>query len=161
MSDEIEIKEKTIEHPMEDVLDIESGSTIVEYKERNTELVEIADYDEKDNEIENQFQEVYDVAMDAFDAQSEAAEVVDPKYSARNAEVAAQYLNAALNAVKEKSSMKQHKDKIKKAEAGATGANGNGSTINTQNNIIVDRNDLLKQILATETEPKDITPDET
>jgi len=164
MSDEKVTKEKTIEHPMETVLDIPQGTTIVEYKESlPAELVKHQEYDEKDVEIEEQFQEVYSKAMDAFDDQQEVTETVEGKYVARNAEVAVQFLNAALNAAKEKSNLKMHKDKL----GTATGENGKGPhTVN--NNLIVDRNDLLKAVLeggppqqgVSTNEPIDVTPEE-
>ena len=96
----------------------------------------------KDDEIEGQFQEVYEKAMDAFDEQSTEAELVDGKYKARNAEVAAQYLNTALHAVKEKSNVKQHKDKMVVAKEKAK----TPGTVNQ--NLFVDRNDLLKALQA-------------
>lgn len=143
------IKEKTIEHPMEQVFGIETGSTIVEYTESlPTELSDHNQYDEKDNEIEKQYQEVYDKAMDAFDAQSDIVDTVEGKFAARNAEVAVQFLNAALSAVKEKGGLKQHKDKldvVKQTKGGPT-------TVN--NNLIMDRNDMIRLING---EAKDIT----
>lgn len=155
------IKEKTIEHPLEEVFDIAPGSTVVEYKESvPTVLVDHVKYDDKDEEIEEQFQEVYDKAMDAFDMQQEVSETVEGKYVARNAEVAVQFLSAALNAAKEKSHMKQHKDKL----GTATGQQGEGAKI-INNNLFVDRNDLLKQILERGQQkeaaapPIDITPE--
>jgi hypothetical protein len=145
------IKTKTIEHPLESVFNIEEGTTIVEYKESlPAELVDHQEYDEKDDEIEGQFQEVYTKAMDAFDVQSDIVDTVEGKYAARNAEVAVQFLNAALNAAKEKGGLKQHKDKLE-----ATKQNGGGpKTVN--NNIIIDRNELLRNILK-DNEMKDIT----
>jgi len=150
MSEKI-TKEKTISHPMEEVFGIEANSTIVEYTESlPTELSDHQEYDEKDDEIEGQYQTVYDKAMDAFDAQSDIVDTVEGKYAARNAEVAVQFLNAALNAAKEKGGLKQHKDKLE-----ATKQNGGGpKTVN--NNIIIDRNELLKNILNG-SEMKDIT----
>ena len=142
MSDEKETLTKEVEHPMEEFLDIEPGTTVVEYQETvPTELVVHTDYDNKDNEIEDQFQEVYDKAMDAFDTQSDITDQVEGKFAARNAEVAAQFLNTALSAAKEKSGMKAHKDKldVSKIRAGAPG------TVNQ--NLIVDRNDVLKALL--------------
>lgn len=137
-------KEKNIEHPMEDMLDIEEGTTVKQYEETQPpELVEHSQYDEKDNEVEEKFDTVYYKAMDAFEAQSELSETVEGKYSARNAEVAAQFLNTALNAVKEQSTMKQHKDKITQKPA----SGDSPSTVN--NNVIVDdRNSVLSAIIG-------------
>lgn len=133
--------ELIIEHPMEDVLDIESGTTIVPRNERTTELVEAEQYDEKDDEIEEQIQEVYNAAMDAFEVQMDEVETVEGKFKARNGEVAVQFLNAALAAAKEKSSLKQHKDKITVAQNKLTGP----KTVNN-NLIVADRNELMKTL---------------
>ena len=152
MSEEKEIKTKTVEHPLEEVMGIERGTTLVEYEETlPTELVEHQEYDDKDAEIEEQFQEVYDKAMDAFDAQSDITDQVEGKYAARNAEVAAQFLNTALNAAKEKSGQKQHKDKLEVSKQNA----GKPGTV--QNNLIMDHNEMMRLLNG---EAKDITPDE-
>jgi len=133
--------ETAIYHPLEGVLDIEPGTTMLPSIERESDTVTTGDYDEKDNEIDGQFQEIFDVAMSAYETQVQEAEMVEGKYKARNSEVAVQFLNAALAAVREKSSIKQHKDKVKVAQNKVTGP----STVhNTQNNIIADRNELLK-----------------
>jgi len=136
----------TISHPMEGVLDIEEGTTVIQQIEpRRAELVHADEFDDKDVEIEEQFQEVYDAAMGAFDQQSIDTAAIEPKYRARNQEVAAQYLNAALNAAKEKSNMKQHKDKLTVAKVKAQ----NSGT--TNNNLIVaDRNEILKHLRGEE-----------
>lgn len=135
---------KIIEHPMEGVLDIEPGTTQVPaIPQRNTELVVADEYDRKDEEIEGQFQEVYDAAMDAYEQQVVDTETVEPKYRARNQEVAVQYLNTALNAAKEKSNMKQFKDKMLNDRKNTKGP----ATVNN-NLVVADRNDLLKQILG-------------
>jgi len=141
MSEKI-IVERPIEHPMEEVFDIEAGTTLVPRTEIvPNEMVTAPDYDEKDEEIEGQLQEVYDAAMQAFENQEGVAEIIDPKYQARNSEVAVQYLNTALAAAREKANMKQHKDKIGVAkEAGPV----------TNNNLIVDRNELLKMLQGQE-----------
>ena len=134
---------KIIDHPMEDLLDIESGSTFLPATpSRSTELVQAEEFDSKDREIEEQFQEIYDSAMDAYEQQATDAEAIEPKYRARNQEVAVQYLNAALNAAKEKAGLKQFKDKL------AAASKPQGPKTLNQNLIVADRNDLLKQILG-------------
>ena len=130
-------------HPIEDMFDIESGSTVTTKIERTTELVEADEYDDKDDEIEEQIQEIYDSAMGAFETQMDEAELVEGKYKARNGEVAVQFLNAALNAAKEKSSLKQHKDKLSVSK-GKLGAKVGGDT----NIIVADRNDILRNIVS-------------
>jgi hypothetical protein len=146
-----EILTKEIEHPLEEVFDIEPGTTIMEYVEpTTTKLVKAEEYDKKDEEIEEQFQEVYDRAMDAFDTQSDITDMVEGKYAARNAEVAANFLNTALAAAKEKSNQKSQKDKLEVTKKNV----GTPGTVN--NNLIVDRNDLIRAIQG-DTEIRDIT----
>ncbi len=135
---EIEIP---IDHPLEKIFDIESGTTLMPRTEKSTDLVLANEYDDKDNEIEEQFQEVYDQALSAFEDQVAEAELVEGKYKARNMEVGAQLLNTALAAAKEKSNMKQHKDK----NAIAKGKLGVSTTNNTL--IVADRNILLKELM--------------
>lgn len=140
-------QEKSVEHPMEEVFDVEPGTTLKPYEETQPPvLVDHHQYDEKDDEIEQKFDNLYYKALDAFEAQSELSEQVEGKYSARNAEVAAQFLNTALSAAKEQSTMKQHKDKITSQPAG--GGEGGGGPVTNNNVIIEDRNTLLRNILG-------------
>lgn len=141
MSDK-EFIDNPVYHPMEDILDLEPGTTNLPVIQRSSNLVQCPDFDEKDKEIEDQMQEVYDAAMSAFESQAAEASLIAEEYRARNHEVAAQYLNTALAAAKEKASMKQHKDKLNVAKINAT----KPGTLN-QNLIVADRNDLLKHIL--------------
>ena len=143
--------EITVEHPMEEVLDIEAGTTVITRAEHERqELTVVDEYDEKDQELEGQFQEVYDTAMDAFETQATEADLIDPQFRARNQEVAAQFLNTALGAVKEKSALKMHKDKINIDARKAT----TPKTLN-QNVIVADRNEILKALMQQEDEKKD------
>lgn len=137
-------KDKPI-HPMEQVFDIEPGSTELTFTSER-EVATVAStplFDEKDQEIEKQFQEVYETAMDAFEQQAGQSELIEPKFRARNEEVAVQYLNTALSAAKEKLTLKQHRDKIAVAEQKAN----TPGTLN-QNLIVGDRNDILRTIFA-------------
>lgn len=146
---------KEVSHPLEAAFNIEEGTTIVEFEEvEKTELVKHEEYDEKDVEIEDQFQEVYDKAMDAFEAQSDITEQVEGKYAARNAEVAAVFLNTALHAAKEKGGQKTGKDKLAIAK---TTAKTPGDV--TNNNIIMDRNDLLRMLDGEPNPIKEISDD--
>jgi len=143
-------------HPMESILDIEEGTTMVPAVKRTTELVVSGQYDEKDDEIDEQFQEVYDLSLEAFEQQSQEAELVEGRYKARNGEIAAQYLNIALNAAKDKATLKGNKDKLSLAAEKVTGAK------TTNNNLIVgDRNEILKTLMGQDAKPEpiDITPE--
>lgn len=128
------IETKTIEHPLESVFNIEPGTTEVQIEKVQTQLTTVDLYDEKDREIEQQFQEIYDAAMTSFADQAGLLLQSDPKYSARNMEVANAFLNTALAAAKEKAMLKLTKEK--------NIANNAPKTIN--NNLIMDRNELLK-----------------
>ena len=72
--------EKPTSNPLEELLDIEPNTTLMPAIKRETELVVDTRYDSKDTEIEDQFQEIYDLALEAFDAQSQEAELVEGKY---------------------------------------------------------------------------------
>ncbi len=142
-------KQFNIEHPMEDIFDLDPGSTTVTTTELcSTNIIVPDDYDAKDKELEEQFQEVFDSAMTSFADQAGLLHKSDPKFSARNMEVANAFLNTALSAVREKANVKQHKDKLKKVDGPKT----------VNNNLIMDRNVLLKMLRESVPEPKDITP---
>lgn len=140
-------EEKTTEsvsHPLEEVFNIEPQSTEVERITHNVAQLDHAAYDEKDDQIESQFDVVYQKALEAFETQAENAEMQDSRHSARNMEVAERFLNTALNAAKEKSGLKQHKDKL-------SAPGKQAETINN-NLIVADRNELLKKMLSDDTE---------
>ena len=148
MSTEEDIIEKGMAHPMEDLFDIDSGSTSVPAVKRTTELATSVDhpYDEKDNEIDEQFQEIYDLALEAFGAQSQEAELVEGKYKARNQEIAVQFLNTALSAAANKGTLKNNKEKMAIA---LKKVNATAKTGTTNNNLIVgDRNEILRALRA-------------
>jgi hypothetical protein len=97
--------------------------------------------DEEDKEITKKIDDIYDSAMEAYQNQTAYVEILEPRYAARNAEVAANYLNTALNAVSLKAKVKG--DKRKTAGGFIPFANNN-----TTNNVVVaDRNQLLRMIM--------------
>jgi len=132
--------EKMIAHPLEEVLDIEPNTTVVEYKEALlAEVVEMPNYDAKDNEIEDKLEEIYSVAMAQVQIISDETDRVEGRFKARMGEVTATMLNVALGAVNSKSALKMHKDKVSGAVAG---------THTTNNNLIVaDRNEILRALM--------------
>ena len=135
------VKEKAIEHPMEDILDIDPGTTIVEYNEvLPAEIVPSPVYDTKDDEIEEKLEEIYTVAMGNVEVIADEMERVEGKYKARIGEVTATMLNVALGAVREKAQLKMHKDKLPK--------NGGGGAQTVNNNLVVaDRNEIIRMLL--------------
>lgn len=127
-------------HPLEDILNIEENTTEVIRFERKTELVEYQPFDEKDNEIEAQYQEVADLAISAFKRLDEVMENAEPKFMARLSEVKMQSLTTALGAIEKRQRLKENKDRaIAKAEA----INAKGNVTNNAL-IVLDRNEALK-----------------
>jgi hypothetical protein len=98
--------------------------------------------DNEDAEIFSKLDNIHLKAMEAFNNQTELIEIVDPKFAARNAEVAAQYLTAALNAVNLMSRVKNDREKRR-----PVGQPTGPSTVNNNNIIVTDRNSILKMLL--------------
>lgn len=137
---ETQKKEKQIEHPLESVLGIEQGTTIVEYTEvLPTPITTSPIYDDKDQEIEEKLEEVYAIALSNIASLSDEIERVDGRYKARVGEVTASMLNIALGSVREKRELKQHKDKISIDSLKA----GTPNTIHN-NLVVADRNEILR-----------------
>lgn len=137
---------RLISHPLEDTLDIAVGTTEVDTIQSTAlvaaDKVQLDYYDDKDREIENQFDEVYNTAVTSALNSADAMEVVEGQYKARLGEVTASMLSVALSAAREKSLQKQFKDKKR---GSSPLANPTSGTIN--NNIIVaDRNELLRML---------------
>jgi hypothetical protein len=152
--------------PLEDIFNLEPGSTpkavIIEPEKATTELVdpstgeiierkvdgptavELAKEERiEDLKLDGQLTTVHKAAMDAFEAQHAIAQTVDPKFSARNSEVAAQYLNIALDTIKTRGDLKYKRNKIRIATNPELAAAGKP----TQNNLIIaDRNDVLRSL---------------
>lgn len=134
-------REKEIEHPMEDILDITPCTTVVEYKEvEPSPVAPMTTYDAKDDEIEGKLEEIYAVAMGSVESIGDEMERVEGKYKARIGEVTATMLNVALGAVREKAALKMHKDKIQPVTSGGP------QTVNN-NLVVADRNEILQMLL--------------
>jgi hypothetical protein len=127
-------------------------SNIVEYEddETSSDLVTVPEAalpqpkyedDEEDKEITKKIDDIYDSAMEAYQNQTAYVEILEPRYAARNAEVAANYLNTALNAVSLKAKVKGEKRKT----AGGFIPYANNTT--TNNVVVADRNQLLRMIM--------------
>lgn len=135
------IKEKAVEHPLEELFDITPGTTVVEYTEAlPAEIVQLPNYDAKDNEIEVKYEEIYTVAMENVETLGDEMQRVEGKYKARMGEVTATMLNVALGAVREKAQLKMHKDKL-------SPTSGPQTVNNTLNVVTADRNELIKILL--------------
>jgi len=155
-------------NPLEKIFGIEAGSTpvfvdspVIQMNERASSLLDPTSgelvarsttpdaaeisHEERleDMHIDGQLENVHLTALIAFEKSARMAEEVDSKFAARNAEVAAQYLNIALNAVNSRIDAKFKRQKIKQTATAA----GTPHTLN-QNIFVADRNELLKQIFA-------------
>lgn len=138
------VKEKIVSHPLEEAFGIEPCSTVVEYEEFvPAEVVQMPNYDDKDNEIEAKLEEIYTLAIGNVTTMLDETERVEGKYKARMGEVTATMLNVALGAVKQKTDLKMHKDKMVVDTKHA----GTPHTLN-QNLVVADRNELLKAFLT-------------
>ena len=140
---EIKTEEKFISHPMEDILGIESGTTITEFTEVIPgDVVECPLYDNKDDEIEEKLEEIYSLALSTVTSVSDEIERVEGRYKAGLAENVTQSLNVALSAVREKRMLKEHKDKLTLSSAKLK----NQSNVTNNNLIIANRNEILKML---------------
>ena len=134
--------EKQEDHPLEVIFDIESGTTIVEYKEVvPDEVIPMPNYDAKDDEIEEKLEEIYAVAMANVAEIGDEMGKVEGRFKARIGEVSATMLTVALGAVREKASLKAHKDKMYGGRVAGPG------TVNNNLNITADRNEILKVMM--------------
>jgi hypothetical protein len=101
--------------------------------------------DAEDIEIDEKIDTVYTAAIDAFNNQTAYMEVIEPRYAARNAEVAANYLNIALNAASVRAKVKG--DRKKTAQfVPFTNNKTNGA-------VVASREDIMK-MLAVDAEMK-------
>ena len=150
----------TTPHPLESVFNIEAGTTPLsvasaqvsnemldpstgEIIERKIDGVSDADIEKEerieDLKIDGQIDSIHGAALNAFEAQHRLSQEVDPKFSARNAEVAAQYLKIALDAVGTRVDTKYKRAKVRLSQ--------NEGPRQVQNNLIVaDRNSLLQDL---------------
>lgn len=135
-------KEKLIEHPMEDVLDISPGTTVVEYQEFEPDPIPPApNYDDKDQDIENKLELVYNAAIGEVSVLNDQIELVEGKFKARLGEVSATMLTVALGALRERSALKMHKDKLAVDQVNAKAP----GTVNN-NLIVASRNEILQML---------------
>lgn len=136
-----------------------TAPTVVEEKDYEQitegELAEMAEpnkkpADEKDDEdvlIDGKIDTVYDAALDAYNTQNAYTQIIEPRYAARNAEVAANYLTIALNAVATRARIK--------------GDRKRNSTFvpyagKTQNNVVVADRETIMRMIAIDCEVKEI-----
>lgn len=137
-----------IEHPLDklfniepdndDEMDIANTYGMVDGSELAQPVSEVTK-DAEDAQVDANIDAVYAAAMAAFDMQNSYTEIIEPRYAARNAEVAANYLAIALNAANARGKMKNDRARTSQFIPHAN---------KTTNNLIVaDRNSLLEMML--------------
>jgi hypothetical protein len=117
-------------------------STEVAKREMKPIPAAIASYDERDNTIEELYTNIHDTALDTHERIMDDIDDIDPKYGARNYEVAANYLTIALNAADRRAKLKEHKDKLVKQTTKVSTTNIMAKTIS------INTTDLIKQLSA-------------
>jgi hypothetical protein len=111
------------------------------------QVPEAPEKDAEDVEIDGKIDAVYDAALETFQNQMAYTEIVEPRYAARNAEVAASYLNIALNAAATRARVKGDR---KKTAAFVPYAG------KSQNNVVVASREDIMKMLAVDGEFKEL-----
>lgn len=106
--------------------------------------------DEDDIENDKRFDDVYTAAMETFQNQMAYTEIIEPRYAARNAEVAANFLNLALAAANSKAKVKNDRKRVNTFIPGA-----NGTQKVTNNTIVATREEILRMI-SVDAETKEV-----
>lgn len=125
---------KTTEHAFEESLGVPSGTTETEMVKVTSEPCQHESYDEKDSEIEDDFVDIQDKAVELYELLLDELSGAEPGKVARLAEVANSALNTALAASDRRRNMKEHIDKLKQKERMG---NKSGGPKTTNNNLIV------------------------
>jgi hypothetical protein len=137
-------------HPLENTFNMDSGTMdfsvfssdnneLSNYSEQSSSMTTYQD-DDEDLEIRDDIKKVFDTAMVAYANQAELSEIVEPKFAARNAEVAGTFLSTALNAIALRAKVKENKTKR------PIGIPQQGTNISNSNVIVADRNSILEMI---------------
>lgn len=115
-------------------------STGIAKKPEKNVAAAIVAYDEKDDGIDDLYTNIHDTALDTHERIMDDIDDIDPKYGARNYEVAANYLTIALNAADKRARLKEHKDKLVKQNSKISTTNIMAKTIS------INTTDLIKQL---------------
>jgi hypothetical protein len=136
----IDIKktETLTSHPLEEVLNIEPNTTAIQTIEVSGDMVEDGTYDEKEREIESDYQQIAEAALETYVKLQDEMDGTDKRAIARLAEVSATVLNTAISAINGKAKLKELKNKID--------AKKNQSPTSVTNILQIDRNELVRKI---------------
>ena len=147
------MKQTKFENPLDNLFEIddsldrdESDYEIATVQNAPAEPVE---KDEEDIDTDQKIDAVYDAALEAYQNQTAMVELLEPRYAARNAEVAATYLNIALQAATSKARVKNDRKRVGQFIPGA-------SNKITNNTIVASREEILRMITV-DSEPKKLS----
>lgn len=138
-------------HSLEHVFDLEANTTVlpssgVAHVSPTPPAVAAVEpdesYDTRDAAIQSELDTIQATAMALATSLQQTMEFSEPRLHPRLGEISVQALGAAIEVMKQKIDIKKHKDKLH--------INGGVDKItNTQHNtLVIDRNDLLKQLLG-------------
>jgi hypothetical protein len=137
---------KTFTNPLDELFDVDGANReVTQYDEINEDQLPAVPAqaeqpkDAEDVEVDRKIDEVYEHALTTFQNQMAYTEIVEPRYAARNAEVAATYLNIALNAAATRARVKGDR---KRALQFIPGMGGKV----TNNTIVATREEILRMI---------------
>ncbi len=129
--------------PDQDQSNLERALDLVPVPEDKTKGLSIlTDSDEDKLPIDQSLTDVYERAMMAFEEQVNNAGIVEPRFAARNMEVAKMFLDSAIEALKLRNRQTEHKDKVILSNAKL----GRVAGKTTNNILIADRNDILRKL---------------
>lgn len=141
------MKQNLFTNPLDELFNIEEPGEMIEDQYMQVNQSQLATVEpttsEKDAEDvanDQKIDEVYDLAITAYKQQTAMVEIIDPKFAARNAEVAANFLNIALNAATSKAKIKTDRKRVGMFNPAA---NANKTTNNV---IVASQEDILKMI---------------
>jgi len=107
------------------------------------DLTKVVDTNDDNIDVDTALVDLYTRAIDAFEEQVNNASIVEPRFAARNMEVAKGLLDSAMEAIKLRQRKEEHADKIDIAR------NKKDGPRNQTNNILVaDRNDVLREMMG-------------
>ena len=135
-----------IQSPLNAFFDVEQSEFIDNYQITEQPKNEIAqiEKDEDDIQIDNNFNEIYNAAITTFNNQMGMVEIMEPRYAARNAEVAANFLALALQANAAKAKVKTDRSRSKNVPNKIT------------NNTIVSTREEILRMISVDAETKEV-----
>jgi len=132
-------------NPLDSLFDIEAGDRdeMQEYvstteNEITAQAPAVVEKDQEDIDTDRKIDEVYDTALNSFQELVAYTQIIEPRYAARNAEVAATYLSLALQAATSKAKLKTDRKRV------ATFIPGGNKV--TNNTVVCSREEIMRMI---------------